>query len=131
MQLALYKAKGTLVDRLIRLVTNSKYSHCELVINGFCCSSSIRDGGVRAKKIYLDQTKWDVLEIEGDDAAAWDWFALHAKEGYDWLGAFRFALPFLRHRKGKWFCSEACSAALRIPQPESFSPKTLADRFQK
>ena len=46
-QLALYKGRGTLFNALIRWWTRSPYSHCELVINGTCYSSSIRDGGVR------------------------------------------------------------------------------------
>lgn len=33
---------------LICLFTLSRYSHCELVIDGVCWSSSARDGGVRA-----------------------------------------------------------------------------------
>ena len=31
--LALYKGRGTLFNRLIRLWTRSKYSHCELVLS--------------------------------------------------------------------------------------------------
>lgn len=32
---------------------------------------------------------------------------------YDYLGVFRFALPFLRGSKDRWFCSELVAAALR------------------
>ena len=32
---------------------------------------------------------------------------------YDYLGVLRFALPFLRRPKDKWFCSELVAAALR------------------
>jgi hypothetical protein len=45
-QLALYKSHGNWVNRFIRWWTGSPYSHCELVINGTCYSSSVRDGGV-------------------------------------------------------------------------------------
>ena len=52
-QLAMYKAKGDLFNGLIRWWTGSQYSHCELVVRGVCYSSTIRDGGVRAKVMAL------------------------------------------------------------------------------
>ena len=48
-QLALYKARGNWINRFIRWWTSSQYSHCELVINGTCYSSSVRDGGCAAR----------------------------------------------------------------------------------
>ena len=45
-KLAFYKAKGNWIDFLVRVFTNSPYSHCELVINKDWYSSSPRDGGV-------------------------------------------------------------------------------------
>jgi len=60
-QLALYKARGNWINRLICWWTGSPYSHCELVINGTCYSSSIRDGGVRGKTMALPSDKWDAV----------------------------------------------------------------------
>lgn len=40
--LALYKGRGTLFNRLVRLWTRSKYSHCELVLaagSEFCAAA--------------------------------------------------------------------------------------------
>ena len=54
MQIAFYKgpAKG-LTNKLGRLLvclgTLSRYSHCELVIQGVCYSASARDGGCGAR----------------------------------------------------------------------------------
>lgn len=131
MQIAFYKAPGALADRLVRLVTGSKYSHCELVINGTACSSSIRDGGVRMKGIYLDPAKWDVVDVDGDVTAAWSWFATHVGQRYDWAGVFRFVIPFLPHRRRQWFCSEACAAALGLPDPADWTPGMLAHQYLK
>jgi hypothetical protein len=131
MQIAFYKAPGTLADRLVRMVTGSPYSHCELVINGTACSSSIRDGGVRMKGIYLDPAKWDVVEVDGDVTVAWSWFATHVGERYDWAGVFRFVIPFLPHRRRQWFCSEACAAALGLPDPADWTPGMLARQYIK
>lgn len=129
MQLAFYKAPGTLADRLVRLVTGSQYSHCELIINGTACSSSIRDKGVRVKTIYLDPAKWDVVEVDADVTVAWNWFATHAGQSYDFLGVFRFVIPFIGHRTGKWFCSEACAAAMGLPDAWAYSPQDLFETF--
>ena len=54
MKLAFYKAKGDWVDLLIRVFTNSKYSHVEIVHIKDWYSSSPRDGGVRVKQIQDD-----------------------------------------------------------------------------
>lgn len=130
MRLALYKAPGTLADKAIRLFTGSPYSHVELVINGMCCSSSIRDGGVRVKSFWLDPEKWDVIDIPGDEAKAWEWFATHAGEKYDWSGVWRFAIPFLPHRRNQWFCSEAVAAALGLVEPDLWDPGMLAEKYK-
>lgn len=129
MQLAFYKASGGLADKLVRLVTRSPYSHVELVIGGVCYSSSIQDGGVRSKHINIGSGNWDVLEIAGDEAKAAQWFVDHHGQDYDWLGVFRFVLPFLKHRTGKWFCSEACAAALGLENAHKYSPQDLFETF--
>jgi len=87
MQLALYKGEGDFYDKLIRFVTNSPYSHCELVIDGLCYSSSARDGGVRMKQIYLNPDKWDLYPVTADKLWALDWFINNVGKKYDWIGA--------------------------------------------
>ncbi|MBS7724580.1 hypothetical protein I0E51_06075 [Pseudomonas lalucatii] len=64
--LALYKGRGRLFNRLIRLWTRSRYSHCELVMpDGRWLSASAMDGGVRAKRIELDLAHWDLIPCPG------------------------------------------------------------------
>jgi hypothetical protein len=130
-KLALYTGGGgtwyaRLFDWLVRLVTRSPYSHCEIVIDGVCWSSSIRDGGVRAKRIDLDSGHWHVIPLHTDPARALAWFKSHMGQGYDWLGVLRFIVPFIPQRAGRWFCSEACAAALGLPCPSHYSPGGLA-----
>lgn len=135
MQLAFYKGPAAdrrhqLAHRLICLFTGSKYSHVELIINGTACSASARDGGVRVKQIDLTSGKWDVIEIGGDEAAAWDWFATHAGQGYDWAGVARFIVPFLPHKRDQWFCSEAVAASLGFASSAAdWTPGELADFY--
>lgn len=127
LQIAFYKAPGTWADRAIRLVTGSIYSHCELVIDGVCYSASAREGKVRAKTMHLDPARWDVLALDGaaDQALALAWFLAHDGQRYDWAGVARFVLPFLPHGRMCWFCSEACAAAMGLPQPHQYAPGGL------
>lgn len=140
LQIAFYKGPATdwvhkLTHWAICAFTFSRYSHCELVLHGTCISASARDGGVRAKQIDLDSGKWVLVDIpdpRGDrEAWAWDWFASHAGNKYDWAGIARFVLPDLPQRKDQWFCSEACAAALGLPHPEDWTPAKLAKKFIK
>ena len=129
MKLALYKGKGTFFDALVRFVTCSEYSHCEVVLDGVCWSSSPRDGGVRRANINLQSGHWDVIDIQGDEALALAWFKSHDGAGYDWIGLIRTVIPFFPHSKTKWFCSEACGAALGI-RADDMSPQDLFDRLR-
>lgn len=125
MKLALYKGEGNFYDLLTRLVTFSKYSHCELVIDGVCYSSSPRDGGVRAKIIDLQDGQWDTYSIKGDKVKALSWFNNHDGKSYDWMGTIKSVIPLFVNHKDKWFCSEAIAAALNIEKPYRFTPVGL------
>lgn len=128
MRLALYKAPGTLFDKLIRVATRSAYSHCEIVIDGACYSSSVRDGGVRRAFINVDSGHWDVIDIPGDPARVLDWFSRNDGARYDWLGLARCVIPFFPHAANRWFCSEACGAALGL-DASRISPQNLFERY--
>lgn len=128
-RLALYKARGNLFDRLIRIWTGSIYSHCELVMpDGRFMTSSPRDGGVRTKVIDQDPDTWDFIDLPGADQAQIE--ALFKRldgAGYDWLGiVFCQILPFGLNSHSRWFCSEICAHALGYPDPASYSPGRLA-----
>lgn len=132
MKLAMYKGKGNFYDMLIRIVTNSQYSHCELVIDGICYSSSPRDGGVRMKYIYLDDN-WDSFNLleEYTQEKALDWFVKNVSKKYDWFGAITSILPFSINASNKFFCSEACATMLGLPKPRKHTPQSLLDYFSK
>ncbi|MDR7024221.1 hypothetical protein [Pseudomonas peli] len=132
--LALYKGKGTLFNRLIRLWTRSKYSHCEIVMpDGRWLSASAMDGGVRAKTIVLNLEHWDLLPV------SWAYRPLveqlyqeHRGKGYDWLGIFGSQLlPNALHSRKRMFCSEFCAAALAFASPQRFSPAQLGEVVQR
>ena len=128
-QLALYKGRGKLGNRITRWWTGSIYSHCELVVCGVCLSASFMDGGVRAKQIDLDSGHWDVIPLPWADVAQVLAFFEQTKgRAYDWLGLFRGQLFNRGGRDGsKYFCSEWCAEAIGIPAAEMYSPARLGE----
>lgn len=128
MKLALYKGKGQVGNALIRWWTRSPYSHCEIVIGEMSYSSSLMDGGVRAKRIDHNPAHWDFVALP--------WAEPHRVESlmcdthgepYGWLDLlWRQVLNRPGDARG-WFCSEWCAAALGLPNPQLYSPATLGD----
>lgn len=109
--------------------TLSRYSHCEIVIDDLCYSSSARDGGVRSKHIpnLHDSKKWDVFYLPSVDAEkALDVFYSHVGKGYDYLGVARHVIPFLPNMADALYCSELCSEMCGLVSTE----KTPEDIFR-
>ena len=138
MKVAFYKGTHAglpgIYNRLVRWWTRSPYSHVELILadrpkKGFsyAASSSAMDGGVRFKTIEFDPALWEIVELPErmDENAAWNWFLEHEGQAYDLLGNLHFVVSAIGDDKRKWFCSEACAAALGMPNPERFDPGTL------
>ena len=126
--LAMYKAPGNWLNRLICWWTNSPYSHCELVVRGTCYSSSVRDGGVRAKVMALSSDKWDVVDLPwADDTDVTDWFIAHERDRYGWLDLLTGQLLGMQRDHRGVFCSEACAKALGLRNATRMSPQALLD----
>ncbi len=138
--LALYKHKKPVkswrdfvdrfLDELIRFITKSPYSHCELAIENSsgsydCYSSSVQDKGVRGVILNLCPERWDLIPIDVE-AEQIEKFYLHTKHcKYDAKGAFGVLLGF-KQRKNRYFCSEWCWAAMGGTDGWRFSPAQLA-----
>lgn len=131
MRAALYKGTHPgwpgVYNRLIRWWTRSPYSHVELIFSdGIAASSSYMDGGVRFKKIDFDPALWDFIDLPGHlEPAARQWFVDHAGQPYDLMGNVHFVISPIGDDKRKWFCSEACAAALGFPEPGRYDPACL------
>ena len=130
-RLALYRPHKwwNIGGRLIAFWTKSEFSHCELEVDGECYSSSIRDGGVRAKRIDLLARHWHVINLPwADPLRIRLLYQETRKHRYGWLDLI--GSQFFNARRqdsGRWFCSEWCAAALGIPSPELYSPGSLFD----
>lgn len=130
-QYAMYKGKGMIGNALVRWWKRSIYSHCELVIDGVCYSSSVMDGGVRSKAIDLKPEHWDLIDLPwADKASALAYFEQTKGQRYSWLSivfAQFFAADY--DEPGASFCNEWCAAALGIPNPVIYSPGSLGQLF--
>lgn len=130
--LALYKGRGQIGNAFIRWWTGSQYSHCELVVDGWCYSSSMMDKGVRRKRIDIDSGHWDLIPLPfADVLAISNYFERTDHHRYGWLGLIRSQM-FNRNRKthGAQFCSEWCANALELPNAPSYSPASLGRLVQ-
>lgn len=131
-QLALYKGKGQIGNAAIRWWTGSIYSHCELVVDGVCYSSSVMDKGVRRKRIDLTDGKWELVDLPWADAKkVLAYFKLTDHHTYGWPSLVSSQL-FNRNRGAadSQFCSEWCANALGIPNGSSYAPGTLGSTCQ-
>jgi len=141
--LAFYKGKGTIADKFIRWWTNSKYSHAEVVIGepkcGVWISSSVRDGGVRKKKVNYKPENWDIVELSDKmsisenmiysrynriDSCAYDWFNIVFNLGV--LNFMNYSNKCMIDSKNRFVCSECCAYLLGIDEPCRFDPGDLA-----
>lgn len=123
------------VDFVIRTITRSPYSHCEIaVLDGnnpsekyyYCYSSSARDGGVRTKYMPLPPEKWDLIELPPAVALSVSrLFRRTHGAKYDYLGALGAVLKF-PHNRRRWFCSEWCAEVLCYFPPQKYTPARLA-----
>ncbi len=134
--LAFYKGHGRLFERVIRWVTRSAFSHCEILrslperpdakFEARAWSSSGRDGGVREKVILFKPGNWEFVCVPWSDGGAVDRIIAEIGDPYDYLGLIASqALNLRRHRRDQWFCSEICAHALGLSAPQEFSPGGL------
>lgn len=133
MQVAFYKSTRSgltgIYNKLIRCIDKGLYSHVEIVFSdGTCASASFMDKGVRFKQIFLDPTKWDVLDISwANETEARKWFENNEGKPYDLLGNIRFLFGFVGHSESSSFCSEAVAEAIGFKDGWRLSPNGLYD----
>jgi hypothetical protein len=134
MHIAFYKKPSTgflkkLVHYSICIITLSRYSHCELVINDICYSSSGRDGGVRKKHIpdLYTSDHWDIFNIDYSEDLALKVYTTNKSAKYDYLGVARYVFPFISNIKNRWYCSEIVAVMLGLSKEQT--PQDLFDKL--
>jgi len=103
-------------------------SHVEVVIDGVCHSSSLRDGGVRAKAIDLDRPHWRVIPIAWrSPAEALRVFRHHDGTPYGYVDLVAQHVLRLPVDVRGLTCSELCALMLGLPRAERIDPAWLTD----
>lgn len=123
--LAAYKDKTRFFDRLIQYRTKSIYSHCELVIDNICYSSSYMDKGVRAKNININNSyKWDLYPIPwADKVSILSHFEETKHYKYSVFDIVFNQIVNLGFDEPKAiFCSAWCMDALGVNNPNDYTP---------
>lgn len=123
-----------MLDRVICLVTRSKYSHVELVYYRsqtsnliYTWGASPRDFGVRKAVITMNPQHWDVYELNTEKTIEemHVWFGKEDGSKYDWFGALGSRYRFFKQSKTRWFCSEIVGSFLDREKPHLLSPGKL------
>ena len=123
--------RSDILGRLVCWWTGSTFSHCELVVDGACYSSSARDGGVRAKWIDLDQPWWHLVEIpERYRDGILAHFDATVGTPYGWIDILCSQILRLPIKSRGYFCSEWCAAALGLPEPTTWTPGMMVEYFE-
>lgn len=127
----LYVRLGWAATRLVQFGQFQNITHCEAILKEFddgsviIGSSSVRDGGVRQKKVYLNPENWILINVPSWDVnKSQDWFNVHNGNPYSWGGAIRAGLPFLRGGDG-FFCNQSVGAPFLVDS-SMFTPAAFA-----
>jgi len=130
---AFFKGDNDLSDKLVKWWTNSKYSHCEMIIQDKWLSADPKRG-VRLINLKPLKDNWDYVEVEVDEKNTpfvLSFISEQKGKKYDWKGIFFSQLfSFDLHSHNKFFCSELVMGVLQAfnasramgKKPHKFSP---------
>ena len=119
MNITFYIGEPEIQDYLIRFLTKSKISHCELLFSDELGFSAVPEDGTRFTFIYDHDNPdiWETIDlpwITPEDELRIRKFCEQEEDcDYDWSAVFLGRINPLHNHSSKWFCSEICAAALR------------------
>ncbi|MDB5885018.1 MAG: hypothetical protein JWR74_1189 [Polaromonas sp.] len=121
---------GWWVTRLVQKGAYGHVTHCEAIHaehddgSVTIASASLRDGGVRSKRVKLDPAHWWIVDVPQWDAArSIDFLAETVGMKYDLRGAV--ATVFLGSQDAaRWFCNEHVAAPF-LRSSGTFGPHHL------
>ena len=120
MKIIFYIGPPEIQDRIIRILTGSKITHCELVFSDNKSTfSADPKQGTRFTTInnICDPTQWIVFDLpwisDIDEKRIYNFCKQEENCKYDWSAVLLGRINPLHNHRSKWFCSEICAAALR------------------
>lgn len=128
--------KADLFDQLICWVTNSRFSHVEIIPSydmhapkNHSWSASPKDNGIRKASIDFHTGNWELYEVETEVSRDHieSWFVTQDGAKYDWFGAVGARISFITGSSKRMFCSEAVGQCLNIPNSWTLTPQELFD----
>lgn len=129
-RVAFFKGKGTLRDRLVRLLTHGRYSRVELLVGhrlatGWHAYAARPDGGLSRRLFDIEAAgeDWDVLELPAHFTKSFvvRWFKDHANARFGYLQDAGF-LPLVAGYHGS---ADAAARALDLHGYGHFTPVEL------
>lgn len=115
-----FTRRRTLGSLILRTFLWSAWSHCALISEWGDWIIEASPRGVRVRPLgamQAEASKWEIIELPGDAAAAWAAADTQRGKPYDWGGVLGIAFRRRWHHRKRWFCSEliawACAQAGR------------------
>lgn len=122
---------GWAITRSVQRGTYANVTHCEAIHAEHddgtvtIASASLRDGGVRTKRVKLNPAHWLIVDVPAWDVQqSIDWFAFNDGVRYDLRGALATVLLF-GHDENGYFCNEAVGSPF-MRDPAIFGPAQFA-----
>lgn len=118
---------GWAITRYTQAGPYGMVTHCEAIHeeldNGevLIASASLRDDGVRAKRVRMNPAHWTIVDCPAWDVGkSVDLMLKTAGKGYDLRGALATRIPG-RQDNARWFCNEWVGAPY-LPASHTFGP---------
>lgn len=82
-------------------------------------------GGVRFKRIAMDESRWDLVRVQADPLKAAALAGLIEGAMYDWQGVLGFVSWLIPNKDDRWSCAEVCAYLLGFAEAWRFDPCSL------
>lgn len=102
---------NTMLGWLIRKVSDGRYDHVAIGINGKLYEAQPR-GGVTVRNCDFDFSSNYAQFFDLNEARVEKFLKAQVGKKYDYVGCMSFAWRFFSPRIGKWYCSELAMASL-------------------
>lgn len=127
--IAFYRGRKYAKSWFLAWWQRSEFSHCETILGRtgdvYEVAGSTLFVGVRTTQIKMAPEDWECIAIPRDRDDALFWMLEHRGERYGLRGLAGFIFRRIKGPKNQWWCSKACAAMAKFPDPWRFDVATL------